>query len=346
MKSITVLFLFLFLLVGGCGQSRKDNNQKENDQTKKRVLFDTDTNNELDDQHALAYLLFNGEVFDVEGITVNATPNGGKVEKQYAEARRVMQMCQVYQDIPLHKGANGTFHEIKDHLENKEFDGSEAVRFIIDQALKDAKRKLILLPVGKLTNIALALKKEPDIAKNVRIVWLGSNYPEPGEYNQNADTAAMNYILNQEVPFEIVTVRYGKPSGTAAVTVTKKQILNKMPGIGPHISAPVEGRHGGTFDNFGDYSVNLFKNANMHGDPPSRSLFDMAAVAIVKNPGWAESKEIAAPILIDDKWRERPDNSRKITLWEHFDKKEIIQDFYETMNDPEIASIESNNDLK
>src|SRR4029453_2741022 len=38
-----------------------------------RGLVDTDANNELDDQHALAYLLFNGRSFDVEGITVNAT---------------------------------------------------------------------------------------------------------------------------------------------------------------------------------------------------------------------------------------------------------------------------------
>jgi hypothetical protein len=37
------------------------------------VILDTDANNELDDQHAIAYLLFNGQVFDVEGITVNRT---------------------------------------------------------------------------------------------------------------------------------------------------------------------------------------------------------------------------------------------------------------------------------
>ena len=29
------------------------------------VIFDTDANNELDDQHALAYMLLNDEVFDV-----------------------------------------------------------------------------------------------------------------------------------------------------------------------------------------------------------------------------------------------------------------------------------------
>ncbi len=83
--------------------------------------------------------------------------------------------------------------------------------------MKEREQKLVLLPVGKLTNIALALKKEPAIADRVRVVWLGSNYPEPGEYNLDNDTVSMNYVLGTSVPFEIVTVRYGKPSGTAAV---------------------------------------------------------------------------------------------------------------------------------
>ena len=53
---------------------------RENGQ-KLRVLVDTDANNELDDQHALAYLLFNGRSFDVEGITVNTTRGGGDISQ-------------------------------------------------------------------------------------------------------------------------------------------------------------------------------------------------------------------------------------------------------------------------
>jgi purine nucleosidase len=44
------------------------------------------TRHYLEDQHAIAYLLFNGEVFDVEGITVNRSFNGGEVEKHFEEA--------------------------------------------------------------------------------------------------------------------------------------------------------------------------------------------------------------------------------------------------------------------
>ena len=40
---------------------------------KTRVILDTDANNELDDQHAIAYTLFSGNDFEVEAITVNRT---------------------------------------------------------------------------------------------------------------------------------------------------------------------------------------------------------------------------------------------------------------------------------
>lgn len=129
----------------------------------------------------------------------------------------------------------------------------------------------------------------------------------------------------------MVTVRYGKPSGTDAVKVTQEEVNQKMPGLGPKIDTPIIGRHGGSFDNFGDYSVNLFAQIDLHGDPPSRSLFDMAAVAIVKNPNWAKATEIPCPTMIDENWVEQPDNTRKITIWEHFDAKNILADFYETL---------------
>lgn len=328
-----ILFSFTFYNCNSKGNDLQDGEQQS--PSKMRVLFDTDTNNEIDDQHALAYLLFNGDTFNVEGVTVNSTKEPD-VDLDYTEAERILKLCNSYEQVPLKKGADGTFREIKDQLEQTNFEGAPAVNFIIERALATEEDELILLAVGKLTNIALALKKEPAIASHARLVWLGSNYPEPGEHNQNADTTAMNYLLNSDMPFEMVTVRYGEPTGTDAVKVTKAQIANRMPGQGPEIAEPVEGRHQGTFSTFGDYSVNLFENYTMGGDPPSRPLFDMAAVAIVKNPDWADSKEISAPILIDNEWVERPENKRTITIWENFHIYGIMNDFFSTMENPVI----------
>lgn len=135
------------------------------EKTKTKVLLDTDANNELDDQHAMAYLFFNGDLFDIVGVTVNATRSGGNIDEQYREAKRVMQLSNVYGKMPLLKGANATFEEILPHIGSPDFDGADAVNFIIAQAHKAGNEKLVLLPVGKLTNIALALEKDPTIAK-------------------------------------------------------------------------------------------------------------------------------------------------------------------------------------
>lgn len=292
-----------------------------------RVLLDTDANNELDDQHAIAYMLFNGNDFRVEGITVNRTRNGGDVEQHFKEAERVVKLCNLDRKIPIYRGASGNFDTIKDQVTQSTFDGVDAVDFIIKRAKATSRQRLVLLPVGKLTNIALALHKDPSIASRVRIVWLGSNYPAPGEYNQDNDIPSANYILNMDVDFEIALVRYGKPSGTDAVRASLAEIKTTMPGLGPHIATPVVGRHGNAFSNFGDYSVDLFKNMRHE----SRALFDMAAVAIVKNPSWAHAVKIPSPHLVEGKWVERRGNPRQITLWEDFDKEKIMKDFYRSM---------------
>ena len=192
-------------------------------------------------------------------------------------------------------------------------------------------RPLVVLAVGKLTNVALALKRAPEIARHIRIVWLGSNFPEPGEYNQVNEPSSLRYILSQNVPFEMVTVRYGKPSGTDAVRVTADEINIMISGLGPTVSPAITGRHGGNFTTFGDYSVNLFSHVELYGSPPSRALFDMVAVAILKKPAWATATTIDAPALKKDQWTLRPNNDCKITLWENFNSKVIKTDFYQSL---------------
>ncbi len=332
-----ILALCLYLLISCTPDGQKvESSPDAEDSQKVSIIFDTDANNELDDQHALAYLLFSGNSFNVVGVTVNATYNGGDIEEHVAEARRVMQLCGVEKSIPLISGANGDFETIRKTIDEPVYDGKDAVQFIINESRKSRDQKLVLLPVGKLTNIALALEIAPDIKEKVRVVWLGSNYPEPGEYNQENDIPSLNYILDQDVPFEMVMVRYGKSTGSDVIRATRGEIEKEMKGMGPR-TEPVMGRHGDAFTCFGDYSIDLFLHAQMHGEPPSRALFDMVAVAIVKEPSWGNSREIPAPILEEDKWIERSANSRKVILWENFKTDSILADFYHSMKYPSIA---------
>lgn len=323
-RVIWIMFIGLFCLCAGC--------KKADGSHKMDIIFDTDANNELDDQHALAYLLLNDDFFHILGITTNATRNGGNIEEHYKEAERVIKLCNREGAVPLLTGAEGSFEEIKEAVNGPDYDGCRSVDFIIEQAHKYSKQHpLTVLAVGKLTNIALALKKDPSIVDKIRLIWLGSNYPKPGEYNLEDDIPSMNYVLESGIHFELVPARYNEATGTDAVKITLKEIQETMPGLGPQVKTPVTGRYGGDFYNFGDYSVNLFEKAEYYDNIPARALYDMAAVAVVKNPDWAQSATIPCPIMENDVWKERPANPRKIILWENFDKNAILKDFYFTL---------------
>jgi len=239
------------------------------------VLIDTDANNELDDQHALAYTIFNSDVFNIVGVTVNHTAVG-TIQSDYDEAQRVMQLTTAWDKIQLYEGVGeGTWSSLNNQLDNPEHEGFEAVNFIIEQAHIERSEQLVLAPVGKLTNIALALEKDPSIVPLVKVIWLGGNYygtdGGDGEHNLIHDTEAYNAVIESGVKFEMVTVRYGSPTGTDAVAVHVNEIQSRMPGLGPEVS-PVTGRHGGSFTTFGDYSIDLFTNYTTG----TRPLFDMA----------------------------------------------------------------------
>ncbi|HXX64255.1 MAG TPA: nucleoside hydrolase [Bacteroidota bacterium] len=289
--------------------------------------MDSDANNELDDQHAIAYVLLNPSIFQVEGITVNKTFGGGDINMQAAEAERVVTLCGLSQTVRVYKGATGDFDAIRDSVTRSQFDGSDAVNFIIDRA-KAPGGRLVILAIGKLTNVGLAVRKDPSIAGNVRLVWLGTNYPDPGEYNFENDTSVVKFLLRSNLEFEVAVVRYGKPSGTAAVQVSVDDIRSHMRGKGPHIPRKIPGRNGGEFECFGDYSIDLFE----HVKEQYRSLYDMAAAAIVKNPQWAHKLVIPAPKFENGRWADQPSNPRQVVLWENFSRDPIVEDLFRTMN--------------
>ncbi|AZQ65452.1 nucleoside hydrolase [Flammeovirga pectinis] len=329
MKILNQFFILccLVLLNISCDQNRT---------TKIPVIFDSDTNNELDDQNALAYLLFNQQVFDIKGITTCATYNGGDIDSHYNEAVRVVKLCDQEGKVNVIKGANKDFNQIKNSIDKEVFDGYEAVDFIISEAKKIQGEKLQICAVGKLTNIALALLKAPEIESKIKVIWLGSNYPDKGEYNQENDIPSVNFVLNTHVEFEMLPCRYGELTGTDGVKIYKATIQEKIAGLGVQLDHKIKGRDGGTYSNFGDYAVTLFKNAEYYLDPPSHALFDMVTVAIMKNPNWGKQTVLPAPIISGQEWVDRPNNSRKIILWENYDADKMIKDFFTTLKHPHL----------
>ena len=166
--------LFIFLCALSCAEkTNKESADKavgaEKAPKKIKLIFDTDANNELDDQHALAYLLLNGDVFDLKGITVNATINGKGIQGHYDEAERIMQLCNLKNAVPLLKGAEGNFGTIAEDFDPNHYDGQEAVDFILEET---QKRYLDRGCSGQAHQHCPGLKKRPHLraAYNDRLV--------------------------------------------------------------------------------------------------------------------------------------------------------------------------------
>ena len=61
--------------------------------------------------------------------------------------------------MPLFKGADQNYDDIHPFVNDDSFDGKDAVDFIIAEARRERDQPLVVIPVGKLTNIALALER-------------------------------------------------------------------------------------------------------------------------------------------------------------------------------------------
>ena len=314
-KIVNVFLLAAVLFLSACADHRID------------VILDSDANNELDDQHAIAYLLMHQDEARILAITTNATRNGGDAHEQACEAQRVADlMGSLGEDIEVIPGATANYEDILDQY-GLVYDGQNAVECIVRAARRHTPdNPLLLIPVGKLTNIAMALGEAPDIIPNVRVVWLGSNYPQAGEYNLENDIPSVNAVIDSGVDFTMAIVASSEGmKGTCEVTMNHREMVERVADKGTRV-APVEGRSGGAFTCVGDYLLNLFEQCSSD-DNYTRSLFDMACVAAALHPEYAEVREIPAPLLEGLEWRERPGNMHTIKVQCNFNREAILNDF-------------------
>ncbi|MGV8876769.1 MAG: nucleoside hydrolase [Rhodoglobus sp.] len=91
-------------------------------------------------------------------------------------------------------------------------DARHAVDFIIDTVMAHAPGTITLVPTGALTNIALAVRKEPRIAARVKqVVMMGGgvnvgNWSATSEFNIVIDPEAAHIVINESWPLTMVGI--------------------------------------------------------------------------------------------------------------------------------------------
>lgn len=176
------------------------------------ILFDTDIGGDIDDALALALALQSPEL-DVRGITTVSDDTAQRTRLAWKEMKLFGR-----QDIPLATGARDGLFQPGDMRPPGQYKAlSEAdvapraalerrAAELLADTLMRSKQKLTLVPVGPLTNIALALKLEPAIRPKIeRIVLMGGAYDLlRAEYNIVRDAAAAEIVFQSGVPITAV----------------------------------------------------------------------------------------------------------------------------------------------
>jgi purine nucleosidase len=175
------------------------------------IIFDTDIGDDIDDALALALALQSPEL-DVRAVTT-------VVDDTERRTRLAWKQLGIYnrQDIPVATGASEplldpvrTTHarqfEVLTPQDSAPVAAHRRAADLIIETLLASPEKLTLVPVGPLTNIALALKTEPAIkAKIERIVIMGGAYEMlTPEYNIRRDRVAAEIVFRSGVPITAV----------------------------------------------------------------------------------------------------------------------------------------------
>ncbi len=156
------------------------------------VIFDTDICDDIDDTWALVMLL-NSPELDVKLITTAV----GNTEQKVKVVAKILEVAG-RTDIPIgmgvkfHDGGHRQDEWVKDY-DLKKYPGTvirDGVGAIVDTIMK-SERRITLIAVGPVPNVAAALEKEPAIAEKARFIGMhgsiykgygGSNTPS-AEYN-------------------------------------------------------------------------------------------------------------------------------------------------------------------
>ncbi len=175
------------------------------------IIFDTDIGDDIDDALALALALQSPEL-DVRAVTT-------VIDDVDLRTRLAWKELGIYgrRDVPLGTGASEPLLDKVWNNKSRQYDvltdadvfppaARKHASELIIETLMASSEKITLVPVGPLTNIALALKTEPRIKDHIEKIVLmgGAFFPPRAEYNIMRDRVAAEIVFSSGVPITAV----------------------------------------------------------------------------------------------------------------------------------------------
>jgi purine nucleosidase len=284
----------------------------ESPQGKVRMVLDTDTYNEIDDQFAVVYALLSKEKFDVEALYAapyfnnrSISPEDG-MEKSYEEILRLLDRLDMDHEGFVFKGSKEYLTDLSNPPE------SPAARDLIKRAKSASpENPLYVVAVGAITNVSSAIRMDPSIIENIVVVWLGGNsvhWPSSREFNFSQDLNASRLIFDCGVPL---------------VQMPCVPVVTHLATTVPEMETYLKGRGA-----IGDYLLEIFKDYQKDHYAWSKVLWDMTAVAWLVNADWTPTNLIHSPIVTDQHTFSQDDSRHMIRAAYFINRDAIFGDFF------------------
>ena len=188
---------------------------------------------------------------------------------------------------------------------------SPAADNIIESALKCSETDpLYIIAIGAITNVTSAILKEPEIIKNIIVVWLGGNalyWPTNNEFNLKQDVGGAQVLFD---------------SGVSLVMVPCKGVTSHLISTVPEIEKYVEPN-----GEIGKFLAMRFKEYNNNHKGWSKEIWDMAAIGYILDEEWTPTNIISAPILLNDMSWATDKNRHPIKIVYEIKRDLILRDF-------------------
>ncbi len=251
-----------------------------------RMVLDTDTYNEVDDQFALCHALLSPDRLRVEAVYAapfhNSRSSGPAdgMEKSYDEILRLLALLGVADNDLVFRGSR---EYITDAAAPPR---SDAVADLIARATASpADDPLYVVAIGAITNVAAAILLEPAIVEKIVVVWLGGSdihQPSAREFNLGQDLIASQTIFDCGVPFVHIPCR----NVTSHLHTTIAELEHYLRGAG----------------RLCDYLVDIVRGYVGEADAYawSKIIWDISATAYLIDASWVPTRPMPSPVLTDD----------------------------------------------
>ena len=277
------------------------------------VILDTDTYNECDDQFALSYLLKSQDRLNIEAVTIAPYQHDNDLSVEEGQEKSYQEVLKIYRWLDFDTN-NKVFKGSTDYIQDGYNETNEAVEKIIEIALKN--EKTYIMAIGAITNIALALRKEPRIKEKIEVIWLGGHSilsKDNDEFNFRQDVQAVREVFKSEVKLTIIPCK--NVASNLKTTIYE---------IEHHLKGKSE---------LGDYLCNRFYNDCKHGIQTRRVLWDISVIAYLINKDWFESTQINCPDINNDTSYELNTNNCLITMVDWIDSDKVYGDMFEKLEE-------------